>query len=233
MQLLRKKQGPYVVVKMKCVDSVDCEVKMTDQWKQWHIFHNIMLKKWHLLSVILFLVEEVHVDFNDVMTWKDQGNEDPLLQWVIHRHTDGRRMALHMCQLHRCLNAVTPADAYPMLRSQINWGKSNTHHPWFFMMPLAAPNYEETWAKTAFSTSFGLCLIQVIPFGLRGAPPTFQQTMDKLLCDIGDYAAAYLNYYDTSRWWNGSQVVHTLGMHVWLVWWQGTASYSCSNTLSK
>ena len=38
-----------------------------------------MLKKWHNPSAMSFLAEEVHVDINDVMTWKEQGEDTPLL----------------------------------------------------------------------------------------------------------------------------------------------------------
>ena len=32
-----------------------------------------------------------------------------------------------------------------------------------------------------------------MPFGLQGAPATFQRMMDTLLQDVGDFAAAYLD----------------------------------------
>ena len=51
----------------------------------------------------------------------------------------------------------------------------------------------ESQAKTAFTTPFGLYDFTVMPFGLQGAPATFQRLMDSLLRGVGDYAAAYLD----------------------------------------
>lgn len=33
----------------------------------------------------------------------------------------------------------------------------------------------------------------VLPFGLHGAPATFQRLMDQVLCDVTDFAATYLD----------------------------------------
>ena len=52
---------------------------------------------------------------------------------------------------------------------------------------------QEDQAKTAFTTPYGLFQFRVMPFGLQGAPATFQRMMDIILNDAGDYAAAYLD----------------------------------------
>ena len=46
---------------------------------------------------------------------------------------------------------------------------------------------------TAFTTPFGLFQFRVMPFGLQGAPATFQWLMDKVLQGLEDYAAAYID----------------------------------------
>ena len=46
---------------------------------------------------------------------------------------------------------------------------------------------------TAFTTPFGLFQFRVMPFGLQGAPATFQRLMDKVLQGLEDYAAAYID----------------------------------------
>ena len=76
-KLLAEWQGPYPIVRR--IGRVDYEVQMTDRRKQQRIFHVNMLKKWHTPSAVSFFAEEVHVDVDDVMTWKDQGEDTPLL----------------------------------------------------------------------------------------------------------------------------------------------------------
>ena len=55
------------------------------------------------------------------------------------------------------------------------------------------PMSPESRSKTAFTTPFGLFQFRVMPFGLQGAPATFQRMMDKVLHGLGDFAAAYLD----------------------------------------
>ena len=104
---------------------------------------------------------------------------------------------LRMCVDYRKLNAVSESDAYPMPRideliDRLGGAKyistlDLTRGYW--QVPVAA----ESQAKTAFTTPFGLYDFTVMPFGLQGAPATFQRLMDNLLRGVGDYAAAYLD----------------------------------------
>ena len=48
-------------------------------------------------------------------------------------------------------------------------------------------------SKTAFVTPFGLYQFRVMPFGLQGAPATFQRLMDRVLRGLDQFAAAYLD----------------------------------------
>ena len=52
---------------------------------------------------------------------------------------------------------------------------------------------EESRSKTAFTTPFELFQFTVMPFGLCGAPATFQRMMDQLLRGTEEYAMAYLD----------------------------------------
>ena len=104
---------------------------------------------------------------------------------------------LRMCVDYRKLNSVSEADAYPMPRideliDRLGGAKyistlDLTRGYW--QVPVA----KSSQPKTAFTTPFGLFEFVVMPFGLHGAPATFQRMMDRLLNGIGDYAAAYLD----------------------------------------
>lgn len=102
-----------------------------------------------------------------------------------------------MCVDYRRLNAIAEADAYPMPRvdDMIDaLGKAK----YITTLDLArgywqVPVEKESRSRTAFATPYGLFQFRVMPFGLHGAPATFQRMMDQLLADCTGYAAAYLD----------------------------------------
>ncbi len=59
----------------------------------------------------------------------------------------------------------------------------------YWQIPLSPLSKE----KSAFTTPFGLHQFVTLPFGLFGAPATFQRLMDKILRPHTAYAAAYLD----------------------------------------
>ena len=105
--------------------------------------------------------------------------------------------SLRLCVDFRRLNSVSKADAYPMPRVDElidRLGKAKylsvidlTRGYW--QIPLVKTAQE----KTAFSTPFGLFQFTVMPFGLRGAPATFQRLMDQLIRGQEEFAAAYID----------------------------------------
>ena len=105
--------------------------------------------------------------------------------------------SLRFCNDFRKLNEVSRFDAYPMPRvdelierlgparfvSTLDLTKG------YWQVPLT----ERAKPKTAFATTEGLFQYTVLPFGVHGAPATFQRLMDKVLRPHRDFAAAYLD----------------------------------------
>ena len=87
-----------------------------------------------------------------------------------------------VCVDYRKLNAVTRKDVYPLPRIDdllMRFGKSKI----FSSFDLMKGNYqvamkEEDKEKTTFILEKGFYEFNVMPFGLTGAPNTFQRLMD-------------------------------------------------------
>ncbi|CAM5147825.1 unnamed protein product [Natator depressus] len=95
------------------------------------------------------------------------------------------------------LNAVTHPDNYPMPctdelleklgRAQFISTLDLTKGYW--QIPLD----ESTKERSAFTTHLRLYEFNVLPFGLRNAPATFQRLVDGLLAGLGEYTVTYLD----------------------------------------
>ncbi len=104
---------------------------------------------------------------------------------------------LRFCNDFRQLNEVSEFDGYPMPRvDELLDRLGGTRYistldltKGYWQVPLT----EEAKPKTAFSTPSGHWQYRVLPFGLHGAPATFQRMMDILLRPHQSYAAAYLD----------------------------------------
>ena len=113
---------------------------------------------------------------------------------VLVKKKDG---SFQFCVDYRALNSVSQVDAYPMPRidelidnlGQAQFVTTLDLTRGYWQVPMA----EESRAKTAFTTGFGLYQSRVMPFGLQGAPATFQRMMDQLLMGLEGYTAAYLD----------------------------------------
>lgn len=92
---------------------------------------------------------------------------------------------LRFCVDYRRLNALTVKDVYPLPRiddvlhrlSGAKFFTSLDLESEFWQVPMA----KEHRKKTAFVTPDGLFEFLCLPFGLCGAPPTFQRLMDRVL----------------------------------------------------
>ncbi len=101
------------------------------------------------------------------------------------------------CVNYKKVNKLSKFDAYPMPRIQeivdkIGPAKYITKLDLckgYWQVPLT----ERSKQYTAFSTPLGLYQFKYLPFGLHGAPATFQRMMDRLLRGKEKFAAAYMD----------------------------------------
>lgn len=104
---------------------------------------------------------------------------------------------LRFCIDFRYLNTVSNFDPYPMPRiddlvervGRARYITTLDLSKGYWQVALA-PDAKE---MTAFRTPFGMYQFKVMPFGLQGAPATFQRLMDHVLRDLSDCVAAYLD----------------------------------------
>uniref|UniRef100_A0A8C5M0U9 ribonuclease H n=1 Tax=Leptobrachium leishanense TaxID=445787 RepID=A0A8C5M0U9_9ANUR len=105
--------------------------------------------------------------------------------------------SIRFCNDFRKLNSISKFDTYPMPRvdelierlGKARYLTTIDLTKGYWQVPLT----EQAKEKTAFSTPQGLFQYTVLPFGLHGAPATFQRLMDKILRPHARYAAAYLD----------------------------------------
>ncbi len=124
--------------------------------------------------------------------------EPSISEWcspvVIVPKKDG---SLRVCIDFRKLNAQSQFDAYPMPRvddllERIGRAKYITTLDLckgYWQVPLEPTSRP----YTTFRTPIGLYQFTVLPFGLHGAPATFQRLMDKVLQGCEEWSAAYLD----------------------------------------
>ena len=106
-----------------------------------------------------------------------------------------------MCTDSRSLNAVTSPVYFPIPRvedilaraAQCSWFSSLDLRSAYSQVPLT----EESIPKTAFSTHNGKYAYKVMPFGLIGAPATFQRLMHIVFNDLfNNGVSAFLDNID-------------------------------------
>jgi len=105
--------------------------------------------------------------------------------------------SLRLCVDYRKLNSLSNIDAYPMPRIEElidKLGKAKfistldlTRGYW--QLPMASNSRD----KTAFTTPFGLFRFNVMPFGLNGAPATFQRMMESLIRGMEEFTGGYMD----------------------------------------
>ncbi len=113
---------------------------------------------------------------------------------------------LRFCNDFRRLNEISEFDGYPMpwvdelldRLGRARYISTLDLTKGYWQVPLS----KMAKPKTAFSTPNGHWQYRTLPFGLHGAPATFQRMMDILLRPHQSYAAAYLDdvVIHSERW---------------------------------
>ncbi|CEJ61941.1 hypothetical protein PMG11_03668 [Penicillium brasilianum] len=118
---------------------------------------------------------------------------------------------VRFCVDYRGLNERTVKDRYPLplIRETL---RNMGHARWFTKLDIIAAFHKirihpgEEW-KTAFRTRYGLYEWNVTPFGLTGAPATFQRYINQTLREyLDDFVSAYVD--DIIIYSNGTLADH-------------------------
>lgn len=112
---------------------------------------------------------------------------------IVHK----KDSSLRLCVDYRRLNSHSKVDAYPMPRVD-DLIDQVAGSPYITTLDLTkgywqVPVAKEDREKTAFTTPFGFYQFTRMPFGLQGAPATFQRMVDKILNGLNDFAGAYID----------------------------------------
>lgn len=105
--------------------------------------------------------------------------------------------SIRFCIDFRQVNVVSTLDAYPLPRvnelierlGDAQYISTLDLTKGYWQVPLR----EADQKKTSFSTPEGLFEFTVLPFGLHGAPTTFQRLMNKVLGPLQAFASTYLD----------------------------------------
>ena len=105
---------------------------------------------------------------------------------------------IRFCVDYRGINAITVKDRYPLplIRETL---RNMATARWFTKLDIISAFHKvrmhpgEEW-KTAFRTRYGLFEWNVTPFGLTGAPATFQRFINQVLQEyLDDFVSAYID----------------------------------------
>ncbi|KAL1251468.1 hypothetical protein QQF64_019264 [Cirrhinus molitorella] len=200
-------QGPYTILEK--IGPVNYRLRQTGRRRETQLYHVNLLKKWvgtqdQLAALAIsdpYRVPEarrtaIESEIQDML--KLEVIEPSRSPWsspiVMVPKPDG---TLRFCNDFRRLNEVSEFDGYPMPRvdkllerlGRARYISTLDLTKGYWQVRLT----ESSKPKTAFSTPSGHWQYRTLPFGLHGAPATFQRLMDVLLRPHQAYAAAYLD----------------------------------------
>ena len=137
--------------------------------------------------------EEVDKMLKDGIIKKSEGPwSSPV---VIVTKKDG---SARFCIDYRKVNNITITDAHPLPRID-DLLEQFREAKWFSSIDLASGYWqiemnEKDREKTAFTCHLGLFEFNVMPFGLKNAPPTFQRMMNEILKDwLDEFVVVYID----------------------------------------
>ena len=98
---------------------------------------------------------------------------------------------------YRRLNAVSESDAYPMPQVDdlidrlggLSYITTMDLTRGYWQVPVSPDDKH----KTAFAAPSGLFQFTRMPFGLKGAPATFQRLVDRVLQGLEEFSGAYID----------------------------------------
>ena len=116
---------------------------------------------------------------------------------IVPKKQDGVQTGIRICVDFRKLNSVSNFDAYPLPRMEDlieNLGEAKfitklDLTKGYYQIPLSP----ETKEKSAFITPSGLYQFNVMPFGMKSAPATFQRMMHDVLAGLELFVGTYID----------------------------------------
>ncbi|XP_077948925.1 uncharacterized protein LOC144382966 isoform X6 [Gasterosteus aculeatus] len=169
-------QGPYEVIER--VGEVNYKVRQPGKRKREQIYHVNLLKKWHAREALFSCPTPTES--------KEPGREEVQVGPSLSPHQ--RQMARELVDRNRDVFSSLPGHT-EVTQHEIRTvpGKTVNQRP--YRVPEAhkgaiqeeVPLTPASKEKTAFATQEGLYQYTRLPFGLHGAPATFQRLMDRVL----------------------------------------------------
>ena len=115
------------------------------------------------------------------VSWQGGGHREEVVVWgsgAVAREVVGKGDLEGLGNWRGCVKGL---DVVGVVHGDLTKG--------YWQVPVAPADRE----KTAFTTPFGLFQFRRMPFGLQGAPATFQRMVDYLLDGFNEFAGAYLD----------------------------------------
>nr|XP_040022572.1 uncharacterized protein LOC120811351 [Gasterosteus aculeatus aculeatus] len=187
-KFLAKWHGPYEVIER--VGEVNYKVRQPGRRKICQIYHINLLKRWHAPDSVPMAA----------LTTETQDRVPSQVPLGPHLSPTHRQDMVELTGQFKDVFSDMPGRTTVINHDIITEpGKKVRLRP--YRIPEAkretikeeVPLTETAKEKTAFATPEGLYHYRVLPFGVHGAPATFQRMMDQVLRPHREYAAAYLD----------------------------------------